>query len=459
MEDQTSLEELRAQILQITKEIIQLAAKRTNMAMEVGEMKTMKSLPTEDAGVEDALTTEVIAESERNGLDRATGLRILSVLLSESKRVQGMPDRPTPGSVLAKALELERRGVQVIRLDVGEPDFRPPRSVLKACADALYSFRTHYTEPRGIPELRSALIKYLAKKHRFRAREDEVTVTPSGRFAVYGALSSIVGEGDSVIIIEPNWPAYVDALRHLRASPVIVHTTLDDGWTPAFEQIQNAVRRNTRAIVLSYPSNPTGKVIPARLFKEIVGLADDLGLTVISDEIYNEYSSVPCPSVLKTTPKKFILTSSFSKSWAMTGFRIGYAVSSKEIISKISNLTSLLVTSVPEFIQWGAIKALTADAEVRRNVALMHKRIDAACRGLDEVSSLEYTPPDGAMYVFPRIGSGETGESFAARLIERGVTVTPGTAFGDYADFFRISLGTPREKILKGIRQMRELLS
>ena len=239
---------------------------------------------------------------------------------------------------------------------------------------------------------------------------------------------------------------------------IVIHTTIDHRWSPTVEEVQEAVRPNTKAIILSYPNNPTGKVIPKRLFGEIVSLADDLGLTVISDEIYKEYSSIPCPSVLETTPKKFILTSSFSKTWAMTGFRIGYAVSSKENVSKISNLTSLLVTSVPEFIQWGAIKALDADAEVRRNSSQMHERIEAACEALDKISSLEYVRPDGAMYIFPRIRSGEKGVSFAEKLFKKRVTITPGIAFGDYDDFFRISLGTPSGEILKGIKRMAELL-
>jgi aspartate aminotransferase len=459
MEDRPTLADLRGQISQITRDIIRLAGKRTNIAREVGKIKRVEALPIEAESVEDSLVREVIAECDRVGLDRRTGLRILNALLSDSKNAQGMSNRPTPGSALSKALELQRRGVKVVRLDVGEPDFRPPRSVLKACSDALFSFKTHYTESRGIPELRSALVRYLAIKHRFKVTDEEIMVAPSGRFAVYAALSTVVGPGEGAIVIEPNWPAYADSLRQLGARPNIVHTTLEQNWTPDVGEIEEAVRPNTKAIVLSYPCNPTGRVIPTKLFREIVGLADDLGLTVISDEIYNEYSSVPCPSILKTTPKKFILTSSFSKTWSMTGFRIGYAVSSAEVISKMSGLASLIVTSVPEFIQWGAIKALTADADARRNVGEMRDRVEAACKALDTIPSIEYSRPDGAMYVFPGIKSGETGAAFSDRLIEKGVTVTPGTAFGDYEAFFRISLGQRKSVILEGIKRMGALLS
>ncbi|MDG6902375.1 MAG: aminotransferase class I/II-fold pyridoxal phosphate-dependent enzyme [Nitrososphaerota archaeon] len=458
MENQAKLEELRTQIAQITREVIQLAGKRKAVAREVGKVKDLKSLPTEDDAVEDALVREVIAECDRVGLERRSGLKLLSVLLAESKRAQGMVERPTPVSVFVRALALQRKGVKILRLDVGEPDFRPPVAVIKACSRALFDFKTHYTEPRGIPELRSALRSYLRGKHGFEADDEEVTVTPSGRFAVYAALSSVLGEGESAVVIEPNWPAYREALRHLGVRTVSVRTTLEDGWTPSVDQVQKALRPNTRALVLSYPNNPTGKVITERLFREMVGLANDLELTVISDEIYNEYCHGRCPSVLRERPKRFILTSSFSKTWAMTGFRIGYAVSSRETISAMSKMTSLMVTSVPEFIQWGAVRALGVSAEVRRHVATMRARIRAACRALDAVPSLEYSKPDGGMYLFPRIRSGESGEEFAEELMAKGVSVTPGGAFGDYPDFFRISLCRPEKDVVDGIRRMGELL-
>ncbi len=459
MENQRTLAELRTEIAQITGEIIRLAGKRKSVAREVGRVKNLRLLPTVDDEVEDVLVRGVIAECDKVGLERRSGLKILNVLLEESKRAQGMGERPSPGSVLAKALALQRKGVKVLRLDVGEPDFRPPRAVLNACSHALFEFKTHYTESRGIPELRSALADYLERKYGFRAQDEEITVTPSGRFAVYAALSSVVGEGESALVIEPNWPAYRDALRHLGARAALVRTTLEEAWTPSISQIQEALRPNTKALVLSYPNNPTGKVITGRLFREIVKLADDLGLTVISDEIYNDYSTRPCPSVLRDRPRKFIMTSSFSKTWSMTGFRIGYAVSSRETISAISRITSLVVTSVPEFIQWGAIKALSAESEVRHNVTTMHERVKAACRAMDRIPSLEYSKPDGAMYLFPRIRSGGSGEAFAERLLAKGVSVTPGVAFGDYQDFFRVSLGQPKDRIIEGVRRMGELLS
>ncbi len=420
----------------------------------------MDALPMEDVHVEEELVKQVLEECDRVGLDKGAGLKIVSVLLKESKRLQGIQGRTPSVPVFSKALELQRKGVKLVRLDVGEPDFAPPSAVVEACSQALVAHRTHYTESQGIPELRKALVHYLATKHRFEVSEGEVAVTPGGRFAVYSALASVVGEGEGTIILEPNWPAYVDTLQQLGVRASVVHTDIEEGWTPSLEKIEDAIRPNTKAIVLSYPNNPTGRVISKDLFRRIVELSDDRGITVISDEIYNEYTSKPCPSVLETTPKSFVLTSSFSKTWAMTGFRVGYTVSSKETTSKISRMVSLMLTSVPEFIQWGAIRALDADSDVRRNVAEMSRRIDIACKELDEIDGVEYVRPEGAMYVFPRIKGGrESGESFAQRLLDAGVSVAPGSLFGDYRDFFRISLGQREQVIVEGIRRLGGLLS
>ncbi|MDV3293639.1 MAG: aminotransferase class I/II-fold pyridoxal phosphate-dependent enzyme [Nitrososphaerales archaeon] len=460
MKSEPALDELRAQIAKVTMQIIELAGKRNRLAGEVGRVKIQYSLPVQNEAIEDALTRDVIAECDKNGLDRRAGLKILSVLLSESKKAQGLPNRPPPAPIFAKALALQQKGVKLVRLDVGEPDFPPPRAVLKGCSDALFGFKTHYTESRGIPELREALRRYLARKFGFDAKDSEVTITPSGRFAVYAALAGVVGEGESVVVIDPNWPAYKDALWQLGAKPLVVNARLENQWTPSIKEIEEAIRPHTKAVILSFPNNPTGSIVSSQLFREIVELADERGLTVISDEIYNEYSFKPCPSILKTTPKKFVLTSSFSKTWAMTGFRIGYAVSAPTPTANISKLVSLMVTSVPEFIQWGAIEALGADADVKSNVAEMKDRIEIASRELDRIGALEYFKPDGAMYVFPRIGKPpESGDSFSEKLLERGVSVAPGSVFGDYRDFIRISLGQPREQIVEGIRRMGELLA
>ncbi|QQG48533.1 MAG: aminotransferase class I/II-fold pyridoxal phosphate-dependent enzyme [archaeon] len=460
MESQGSISELRTQIAETTREIIKLAGQRNKLARRVGALKSSQSLPAEDERVEDALLKQVLSECDHSGLERSAGLRIFRVLLEESKKTQGLSDLPSPMLRAAKAMALQSKGVRVIRLDVGEPDFRPPKRVLEACTEALLGFKTHYTGPRGIPELLTAIREYVKRKQGTQVDPDQVMATPSGRFAVYAALASTVHEGESAIVLEPNWPAYREILNHLHAKPITIRTTLEGKWAPSLEEIESAVRPNTRALILSFPNNPTGKIIDPRLYKSIMRLADEKDLTVISDEIYNEYSYRKCPSVLDSPPRKFVLTASFSKTWAMTGFRVGYAVSSKETISSMAKVASLTVTSVPEFIQYGAIEALKADLEVRRNVKTIRSRIEAVSEALAEIPSLEFTKPEGAMYFFPRLKRYRGGgERFCDDLLEKGVSVTPGTSFGDYHDFFRISLGQPEETVLEGVSRIGGLLA
>ncbi|MGD0637524.1 MAG: aminotransferase class I/II-fold pyridoxal phosphate-dependent enzyme [Nitrososphaerales archaeon] len=463
MSSEKELGELREQVADKTREIIDSIAARNALAKRIGAVKTRDSLPLEDGRVEDSLVRLVIQECEDKGVDVQTGLKVLSAVLAEGKRVQGFQTKKsliTPMMMSTKAREIEATGKKLLRLDVGEPDFHPPRAVLDATSEALYGFKTHYTGTRGIPELVTAVRRYLERRYHYSAKETELMSMPGGRFGVYMALSTTVKEGEGIVVIEPNWPAYKEVLQFIGGRASTVHTTLEEAWEPSVEAVHDAIRPNTRAILLSYPANPTGKIISPAKFKAIVDLANDHRLTVISDEIYNDYAYTECPSILGSGAQKFILTSSFSKTWAMTGFRVGYVVSSEENIAKMMKIQSLAITSVPEFIQYGAVKALDSDAEVAQNSRAMKERIEAACRELDEIGALQYVRPDGAMYVFPQARAVDfDSNAFTMKLLEqKGVTVSPGSGFGDYPRCFRISLGGSMETIVDGIRKIGELL-
>ena len=464
MASEEELRDLRQEIAKTTREIVHLIATRNDLARKVGDVKRRASFPLEDPKVEEALVKEVVEDCDREGVDRQVGLKVLSVLLSEGKRVQGLqgnqPQLITPMMMAAKAAQLQAAGRKLVRLDVGEPDFHPPEAVVKACSDALYGFKTHYTQTRGIPELVTALRKYLERRYNFPTTEGQVMSTPGGRFGIFMALSTVVKEGEGAIIVEPNWPAYKEILQQIGGRAATVPTTMEDGWEPSVEAVKAAIRPNTRAIILSYPANPTGKIIAPAKFKEILGVANDARLTVISDEIYRDYSYSPCPTILDGGADRFILTASFSKTWAMTGFRVGYSVSSEELITKMMKIQSLVMTSVPEFIQYGAIKALDSDTEVRENARRMKDRIDLAAREFDKIGGLEYAKPDGAMYFFPQAKKPDFDSSaFAMKLLEgKGVSIAPGTGFGNYPRCFRISLGNSNETIVEGIRKIGELL-
>lgn len=467
-QERPELRDLRDEVSQTTREIIRLVSKRIELARRIGEVKSRDSLPIDNEGVEDALLEDVLEECEELGLDERLGTKILGTLLAESKTVQRMQGSApakqliTPMVMMAKATEIEKSGAKLTRLDVGEPDFRPPKPVLDAVSEALYSYKTYYTVGRGIPELLSALRSYLGRRYGYRdAAENQLVVTPGGRFAVYSALHTVASEGDSVVVIEPNWPAYKEGLAYVGARAITVRTTLEEGWEPSPERVKAAIRPNTKAIVLSYPSNPTGKIIRKDAFKEIVGFADDKGLTVISDEIYNDYSYKPSPTILEHLPRKYILTSSFSKAWSMTGFRVGWSLAPAETSARMLKVLGLMITCVPEFIQRGAVKALECDEEVAHNSRVMKERIEATSRELEEIDALELVRPEGAIYAFPQARDpGFDSSAFAMELLEKkGVTISPGTGFGDYPRCFRISLGRPQEVLTAGVRKIGELLS
>jgi aspartate aminotransferase len=455
---------LREEVADVTREIIRLVGARNELAKKIAAEKARASLPVEDSKVEDALVGVVIRECEEKGVDKQVGLKILGTLLAESKRVQGVQKAQpliTPMMMSAKAQQIEATGKQLIRLDVGEPNFHPPKAVLDATSEALYNFKTHYTGTRGIPQLVAGVRQYVDRKHHFPVKDSELIVNPGGRFGVYMALSSTVKEGESAIVIEPNWPAYKECLQYIGARPISVKTSFGQGWLPSVDAVHDAIRPDTKAILLSYPANPTGAILPPEEYRAIVEVANEHRLTVISDEIYTDYAYKPCTSILESGAQKFILTASFSKTWAMTGFRVGYSISSEETVSKMMKIQSLMLTCVPEFIQYGAVKALESDADVKSNSEAMKRRIDTAAQELDAIDALEYVKPDGAMYVFPQARKeGFDAAAFTMKLLEeKGVTISPGTGFGDYPRAFRISLGGSDETIVQGIRKIGELLA
>ena len=463
----SELQDLRDEVAENTLDIVKLVAVRMDLARKIGQVKTRESLPIDNERVEDALLEDVLAECGRLGLDKQVGAKILSTLLAESKKVQraqgaSQPKQLiTPMVMMAKAKEVEKGGRKLVRLDVGEPDFRPPKAVLDAVSKALYEYKTYYTVGRGIPELLGALKSYLAKRYGYKdAQENQLIVTPGGRFAVYSALATVASEGDSVVVIEPNWPAYKEGLDYIGAKTITVKTSFEEGWEPSPERVKEAVRPNTKAIVLSYPSNPTGKIMSKAAFKEIVGYADDRGLAVISDEIYNDYAYKPCPTILDDLPKRYILTSSFSKGWSMTGFRVGWSFAPPETSARMLKVLGLMITCVPEFIQLGAAAALGCEAEVARNSMAMKERIDSTYEELRKVEALEVHKPEGAIYAFPQAKDpGFDSSAFAMELLEKkGVTISPGTGFGDYPRCFRISLGQPQAVLTEGVRKIGELL-
>ncbi len=307
-----------------------------------------------------------------------------------------------------------------------------------------------------MPEFRDALAKKVSMSHGVKILAQNIMVSPGARFSVFLAISSLLNPGDEMIVIEPAWPAYRENALNSGIKVRTIQTTLDNKWEPSVSQIENTINGNTKMIVLNYPNNPTGKVLPEKIQDEIMKIAIKNNLYVLSDEIYSNYAYGKWKSVLTYEYNKGIITQSFSKSHAMTGFRIGYAVSSPDIIEKMSKLQALCITNVAEPIQYVALSALGAD--IRDNKKIMKERLDIMVKKARNMQ-LDFVEPDGAMYLFAKVRKDNFDvASFINNLLDLGVAIAPGEAFGNYPNFIRISACQPEDLLNEGMQIIDKIL-
>ena len=358
-----------------------------------------------------------------------------------------------------KARLLEKQGRRIIHLEIGEPDFLPPASVVEALCSSAKAGRVRYSDAPGLPELRRALASYLNAKYRTELSEEQVLITPGGRFSLYLSFVAGIRKEGTVALFAPDWPAYRGCVRFTGGEYVTLNTQLEDGWAPTVEEVDQFLGPGVGTVVLNSPSNPTGTILSRELIHRVAQIAVERHVTVVSDEVYADYSYRPHHSILQEPGCPFFLVGSFSKSWAMTGFRIGYAVSDPASIRRMAKVQSLLLTNVPEFVQLAALKALECREELEANVQLMRSRVDRVQQFLAK-APLAFAPVEGGLYLFPRLDKpGVDSASFALRLLEeKGVAVAPGSGFGPYPEFLRITLSQRDDLLFEGLSKIRELL-
>ena len=334
--------------------------------------------------------------------------------------------------------------------------------MVEATVRALREGKSRYTESDGIPEAKKAISEHLEKKIATIVSPDRVLITSGGRMALYYAFATLP-KTPKVGIISPDWAAYRDMARFMGYPTQFFEGNLENDWNVDPDEIK---RSDCNAVVLNYPNNPTGKILDPDTFEELIQIAIEKKLTVISDEVYSDYifdNQKRFRSVLETSGLRYVFVTSLSKSYAMTGYRAAYVVSDEKTTSRMSKMNSLIMTSSPEFIQYAIIAALDCDDYVKQKVKMIRKRRDVAVRALKKQLNASLYVPDGSLYVFPRLHAPKgtfNSEKFALDLLEKKfVSVTPGTSFGSsFNEHFRMTLLQDEKRIVEGIERMAQLI-
>lgn len=350
-------------------------------------------------------------------------------------------------AVFARAKELERQGRSIIHLELGEPDFHPAAPVVDAVRAAVASGRDRYVAPRGIPALRSAISDYLNRTRRLEVSPEEVLVAPGCKMALALAMMALVEPGDEVLCPDPGFPIYPSLTRGLGAKAVPFRLHEKNAFQPEVEEIAAKITGKTRVFIFNSPGNPTGTVFGEKALERIAELAKKHDLWVISDEVYarilftGEYQSIrSLPGMAERT----VIVDGFSKSFAMTGWRLGYAVARKNVIDALDVLVMNTFTCTAEFSQLAAIEALEdSTGAVPAMVGEFQKRRDMFVSRLNRIPGFRCQTPDGAFYAWVNIeDTGRSAEEVQQLLIEEaGVAVIAGAAFGrEGKNYLRFSL-------------------
>jgi len=366
-----------------------------------------------------------------------------------------------PPSGIRRFFDIAATMEDVISLGIGEPDFVTPPRIIQAGVRSLERGMTHYTSNSGILELREALAGHLEGLYGVQYDpESEILVTVGVSEALYLALTAVLNPGDEVIVPEPCFVSYVPEVLFAGGHPVILPLRVEDNFQIRVGALEQQITPQTKALLIGYPNNPTGAVMSREGLLEVARLAEEHDLLVISDEIYDRLVyglEHTCFASLPGMRERTILLGGFSKSYAMTGWRIGYAAVPTELLAAMRKVHQYTIMSAPTIAQMAALEALQhGEEEVQRMRMEYDRRRQLIVGGLNSIG-LPCFEPRGAFYAFPAIGaSGMTSEEFCMRLLdEEEVAVVPGVAFGKCGEgFVRCSYATAYEKIEEALERM-----
>jgi aspartate aminotransferase len=360
--------------------------------------------------------------------------------------------------VLVRARALELTGAKVIHLEIGEPDFDTPPHIVAAAADALAKGHTHYVPAPGIPELRAAVAAFLERTGRLRTSPDRVVVTPGAKPIMFFTILALCQEGDEVLYPDPGFPMYESIAAFAGARPVPVPLREEHGFRMDPDELASLVTDRTRLVILNSPHNPCGSMLTRDDVEAIARVALEHDLVVLSDEVYTaiRYGG-DCPSVLQVEgmAERTVLLDGWSKSFAMTGWRLGFGVLPPALVEPVTRLVVNSVSCTSAFSQHAAIAALEGpSAPVEQMVAAFRERRAVIVAGLNRIPGISCLEPEGAFYVFPRVRDlGLPAAELADLLLVRGgVACLPGTAFGAHGEgYLRFSYANSVERIREAL--------
>jgi aspartate/methionine/tyrosine aminotransferase len=369
----------------------------------------------------------------------------------------------TAFEVLVRAKALEAQGKHIIHLEIGEPDFDTPSNVVNAGIEALRQGYTHYGPSAGLPELRQAIADDVAKSRAIEVKADEVVVVPGGKPIIFFTILALVEEGDEVIYPNPGFPIYESMINFLGAKAVPVHVREDRDFRVDVNEIKEAITDRTKLIIINSPHNPTGGVMTRQDVEDLAKAIGDRDIMVLSDEIYGrllfegEHFSIAAVPGMKD---RTIILDGFSKTYAMTGWRMGYGVMRPDLATHITRLMTNSNSCTATFTQRAGIEAIRGDqAETHRMNEEFRKRRDMFVKGLNEIKGFSCRLPHGAFYTFPNIKqTGWQSKKLADALLDQaGVAGLSGTAFGGFGEgYLRFSVANSIENLQLALDRMND---
>ncbi len=383
----------------------------------------------------------------------------------EMSRAAGNLHGQAAFKILARAKELERQGRTIVHFEIGEPDFDTPEHIVEASRTAIDNKHTHYVPSHGIHELREAVCDEVERTRGFRPDMDQILIGPGANPIIFFALSCLVDPGEEVISPDPGFFTYWSAIAYLDQKVVSLPVLEENEFRMNPDDVRKLITPKTKLIIMNSPQNPTGSVMTRSEIDEMADIAEEHDVYLLTDEIYSKMTydmEHHSPSPRDGCRDRTILLDGFSKKYAMTGWRLGWAVAPAEVVDKMGLLLQTITSCTPPFIQHAGIAALEGGDEcIQDMMAKFRQRRDVIVKGLNDIPGITCLEPQGAFYVFPNItGTGMTSDEFAEFALEKaGVSLLSGGAFGQHGEgYVRMCYANNIENIEEGLARLKEAL-